>query len=466
MDNIGSWNVRGMNKLTKQLEIKRFLYNNNVGLFGLVEHKIKDLDCSKVLNNLGQHWNGVSNIQCHPGGRIILIWIEQCFTVNIIAMSDQLISANVKEVSSGNEFMFTVVYGSNDEEERLTLWNDLKHIKDSWGGPWCICGDFNNLLDFNERLGRPVHWSDITEFRECVDYCEVVDIKAQGAFFTWNNKQESGSRVYSRLDRFMINGDWLQLYPEAYTYFLPEGLFDDNPCLCYGRVVVNKLRNLKQPLKELNRNRFSDIEKVVGVAKFTLYNIQCQLQGDPTNTSLMNAEASAADTYRGLAKAHFSFLSQKSKVDWSDPNDIEQAFLSYYVDLLGTKAPTIPVHSATVKLGPVITDDLKLLLLKPITKDEIKATMFSIPAAKSPGPDGFTSHFYKDSWDIIGNDVVGAIKDFLTSGKMSQGGFIRGRNIVENVLICQDLIRLYNRKTASPRCIIKIDLRKADDTVE
>ncbi|XP_074298347.1 uncharacterized protein LOC141629207 [Silene latifolia] len=121
----------------------------------------------------------------------------------------ELISTNIKEVASGNEFMFTVVYGSNDEEERLNLWNDLKHIKDSWVGPWCICGDFNNLLDFNERLGRPVHWSDITEFRDCVDYCEVVDIKAQGAFFTWNNKQESSTRVYSRLDRFMINGDWL-----------------------------------------------------------------------------------------------------------------------------------------------------------------------------------------------------------------------------------------------------------------
>ncbi|XP_074315413.1 uncharacterized protein LOC141651609 [Silene latifolia] len=184
-----------MNKLTKQLEIKRFLYQKNVGLFGLVETKIKDQDCTRVLNNLGKHWSGVSNIQWHPGGRIMLIWIAQCFTVTIVKMSDQLISAKVNEVASGNEFMFTMVYGSNDEEDRINLWADLKQIKDTWNGPWCICGEFNNLLDFNERIGRPVHWNDITDFRDCVDYCEVLDIKAQGAFFTWNNKQESGSRV-------------------------------------------------------------------------------------------------------------------------------------------------------------------------------------------------------------------------------------------------------------------------------
>ncbi|XP_074293124.1 uncharacterized protein LOC141620052 [Silene latifolia] len=49
---------------------------------------------------------------------------------------------------------------------------------------------------------------------------------------------------------------------------------------------------------------------------------------------------------------------------------------------------------------------------------------------------------------------------------MKQMGFIKGRNIVENVLICQDLVRLYNKKSASLRYLIKIDLRKAYDTVE
>ncbi|XP_074265999.1 uncharacterized protein LOC141588455 [Silene latifolia] len=48
----------------------------------------------------------------------------------------------------------------------------------------------------------------------------------------------------------------------------------------------------------------------------------------------------------------------------------------------------------------------------------------------------------------------------------SQGAFIKGRDIVGNILACQDLIRLYKSKTCSPRVLMKIDLQKAYDSVE
>ena len=48
----------------------------------------------------------------------------------------------------------------------------------------------------------------------------------------------------------------------------------------------------------------------------------------------------------------------------------------------------------------------------------------------------------------------------------NQSAFVAGRSIVQNVLICQDLVRLYNRKNTTRSCLIKIDLRKAYDSVE
>lgn len=46
----------------------------------------------------------------------------------------------------------------------------------------------------------------------------------------------------------------------------------------------------------------------------------------------------------------------------------------------------------------------------------------------------------------------------------NQSSFVQGRSMMHNVLICHDLLRHYNRRT-TPRCIMKIDLRKAYDMV-
>ncbi|XP_074288647.1 uncharacterized protein LOC141613801 [Silene latifolia] len=54
--------------------------------------------------------------------------------------------------------------------------------------------------------------------------------------------------------------------------------------------------------------------------------------------------------------------------------------------------------------------------LSPVTKEEIKGVVFSIPIDKAPGPDGYTSGFFRDSWDIVGDEVCSAIMDFFANG--------------------------------------------------
>ena len=41
MDNIVSWNIRGLNGLDKQEDVKIFLHTNKIELAGLLETKVK-----------------------------------------------------------------------------------------------------------------------------------------------------------------------------------------------------------------------------------------------------------------------------------------------------------------------------------------------------------------------------------------------------------------------------------------
>lgn len=47
----------------------------------------------------------------------------------------------------------------------------------------------------------------------------------------------------------------------------------------------------------------------------------------------------------------------------------------------------------------------------------------------------------------------------------NQSGFIRGRNIKDNIMVAQDIVRGYDRSRISPRYTIKVDIHKAYDSV-
>lgn len=70
--------------------------------------------------------------------------------------------------------------------------------------------------------------------------------------------------------------------------------------------------------------------------------------------------------------------------------------------------------------------------------------------------------FYK----VISKLQAARISDTLDNIlHQSQAAFVQGRLITDNIHLAQELFRKYNRKRVSPRCIMKIDLQKAFDSV-
>lgn len=48
---------------------------------------------------------------------------------------------------------------------------------------------------------------------------------------------------------------------------------------------------------------------------------------------------------------------------------------------------------------------------------------------------------------------------------LNQGAFVKGRSILHNVLLTQELLKGYEQAGISPRCVLKVDLQKAYETV-
>ncbi|KAL0408455.1 UNVERIFIED_CONTAM: hypothetical protein Sradi_1779900 [Sesamum radiatum] len=109
----------------------------------------------------------------------------------------------------------------------------------------------------------------------------------------------------------------------------------------------------------------------------------------------------------------------------------------------------------------IINEDEATQLTHRITPDEVKQAVFDIAEDKAAGPDGYSSGFFKAAWPVIGKEVTQAILDFFATGRL-----LRQVNATLLSLIPKELFQGYNQQHLPPRSALKVDIRKAYDTLE
>ncbi|XP_074290616.1 uncharacterized protein LOC141617331 [Silene latifolia] len=463
-----------MNRVGKQKSINYFLQNKGIGLFGLLETKIKNKKFSKVVNSFNNGWCISTNNGYHSGGRIWILWQPKMFRVNFIEYNAQFIHMKVESLLDKGICYLTMVYAFNGIQDRAPLWNHLRKIAGQTQGPWAIVGDFSCILAASERYGGASTMAEMEPFRRCIEDCEVVDIAATGSLYTWNNKQRPEERIYSRIDRFLVNKEWCDLYPDKYAHFLPEGLFDHSPCLIRSSTNVmgkssfkylnmwgisteflntvkknwdrgiegtplykltTNLKGLKAGLYQLNRDAFSDIEKATAKLQQEVEGLQAQLGRDPDNMQLQQQEFEAFQELKIKSLARDSFLHQRAKSVWIKEGDTNSAYFHNSIRHMRNKNRVILIEDMDGKLceSPEKVQNAFLNYYKHLLGSsqgvqkihskiidqgprcsEAHAATLLRPVT---GPDGYTSRFFKDAWGEIGKDVITAVLDFFQHGK-------------------------------------------------
>ena len=100
-------------------------------------------------------------------------------------------------------------------------------------------------------------------------------------------------------------------------------------------------------------------------------------------------------------------------------NRVAQLLHGYYSTLLGPSTQTTtPINSHIIKLGRCLTPEQQHGLCVPFTDKDIKKALFSVPNHKSPGPDGYSSGFFKATWDIMGGLVCAPVRQFFETGQL------------------------------------------------
>lgn len=66
----------------------------------------------------------------------------------------------------------------------------------------------------------------------------------------------------------------------------------------------------------------------------------------------------------------------------------------------------------------MVTREMKDKLGTPFSKEEVQKALFDLNPSKTPGPDGLTTLFFQDAWEMIGKDITTAALRILNQGEL------------------------------------------------
>lgn len=598
------WNICGLNDPDKHRPFASWLAINKPTFGALIETHIKEPNLNRVMNLTCHGWHFTSNHNSDEDGRIVVIW-KLPATVTVLHQSKHLLTCEIT-ILGGHRFYFTVLYAPNLSEERTDLWCDLLSLQQRFqldSCPWVLCGDFNQIIHPVEHSNSNINHmtSRMLELNDCLLQLELFDLRYQGSYFTWSNKNPLNP-IAKKLDRLLVNNHWLSSYPDSVASFLAPEISDHSPCvlnlfaplplagtkpfkffnfltkhpnflqtietawILAGNLhpletslstLSAKQKTLKREIKTLTREIFSDIQNRVRETNLLLQSVQGQAMANPL-TTLFQQEREINSKYELLRKVEEAYFMQRSRINWLKEGDLNTA---YFHRMTQIRNAFNVIRSFSSLSGAIIDDPLEMSrmavshfqsilgpeILQPLSSplswfqdllsyrcspemkqsmvkfpyvEEIKKVMFKLNANKAPGPDGFTSAFYKVTWGIIGLEVTNSILQFFQTAFLpsavnatilalvpkapgasmisdfrpisclntlykvvskllvsrlkpalpdfvlrNQSAFIKGRLLVENTLLVAELVNGYQRANGPKRITIKVDIAKAFDTV-
>ncbi|GJR76471.1 RNA-directed DNA polymerase, eukaryota, reverse transcriptase zinc-binding domain protein [Tanacetum coccineum] len=335
-------------------------------------------------------YKGSPIASCENGYRIIVGWNEEDVNVMVIHSCSQAILCLVEILDSKQKKFCSFVYEVNS-------------------------APFLNTEDHSE--GGSCKTNDMSYFQECIEHIEVEDLNCSGIYFTWvQSRQDPSSGIIKKIDRVLGNVNFMSIFINLHAIFLPPLTSDHSPTLLViPKVKKRKSRACKSKIEAISNENGERFEETVS------------------------------------------------------KEDVE-------------------------------------FMIRSVSDEEVKAALFDICDNKAPRPDGYTAKFYKKAWPTAGSDVCNAIKEFFKNRRMlgevnstlitlvpksntpqrvsdyipiaccnalykiiskiltnrikkalcklvnqSQSAFISGRQITDNILLAQEILRGYNRKSGARR---------------
>ncbi|XP_026395036.1 uncharacterized protein LOC113289838 isoform X3 [Papaver somniferum] len=166
-------------------------------------------------------------------GGISLAW-KNGVDIEIMHTTSDSIHAIVHAHDNNVDFLITFMYGAHEAIENSNQWQYLIDMHSYFDLPWILWGDLNfNMHDSETHSSRVTHPHHARHVRNYVQQLGLIDLGYSGADITWSNHRSGDEHVSARLDRDLVNSQWINHYTTARLQHLIPIASDHCPILLH-----------------------------------------------------------------------------------------------------------------------------------------------------------------------------------------------------------------------------------------
>ncbi|XP_050221074.1 uncharacterized protein LOC126671349 [Mercurialis annua] len=179
--------------------------------------------------------------------------------------------------------------------------------------PWCVLGDFNDLLLHEEKRGG------VNGFREALFASGLEDLGAAGYKFTWSRGKDAGSKVEERLYRVCCNSELLEIFSEAHVRNKEMTTLDH--LWAVEGDVQSKLKAVRDGLKVSNGNHGPNYKK-----KLSNINARMGRMQRRNDQAGINQFKALSSEYESILLEEEVYWKIRAKCHWLEEEDANTRF--------------------------------------------------------------------------------------------------------------------------------------------
>jgi len=145
------WNVQGAKKPQLRLEVRFINRTIKPGILILLKTMVNAQNADLIIRTLGfSHYERIPTDN-HCGG-IWCLWNPVNVDITIITKDSRAIHCHVTDNGNNMHCMLTAIYALARSGDKDIFWQHLKQLNELITLPWCLMSDFNELLEFSDKV--------------------------------------------------------------------------------------------------------------------------------------------------------------------------------------------------------------------------------------------------------------------------------------------------------------------------